>query len=243
MNPVLITGASAGIGLATARLLTGEGTAIVGIDRDPLPDLGPLAVGLQADLSDPVQIKAAMIAALGAKPDLQGLVNCAGIYPVTSMLDMEAAEWDTVLAVNLRAPFLVTQALARQWKTLGRGGRVVNVASTAAVLARPGVAHYAASKAGLVQLTKVMAVELAPLGIQVNALAPGLIATEKVVAHAAGAGAAEHGAKLARIPAAREGTPEEVARAIRWLLSDESTYATGAVLTLDGGFTLGIPSY
>ncbi|MEM7745031.1 MAG: SDR family NAD(P)-dependent oxidoreductase [Pseudomonadota bacterium] len=243
MNPVLITGAAAGIGLATARLLIGEGTAIIGIDREPIPDLGPLATGLQADLADPAEIERVIADAVARAPSIGGLVNCAGIYPVTPMLEMEAAEWDAVLAVNLRAPFLVTRALARHWQATGATGRVVNVASTAAVLARPGVAHYAASKAGLVQLTRVMAVELAPLGVQVNAVAPGLIATEKVVAHAQGAGAAEHQAKLARIPAAREGQPEEVARAIRWLLSPDSAYATGAVLTLDGGFTLGIPAY
>ena len=88
-----------------------------------------------------------------------------------------------------------------------------------------------------------MAIELAPLGIRVNAVAPGLIATDRVMAHAAGTGAAEHKAKLARIPAGREGAPDEVARAIRWLLSGEAAYSTGSVLTLDGGFTLGIPAY
>ena len=243
MSPVLITGAASGIGLATARLLLDKGLAVVGIDRDPLPDLDGQVLGLQADLSDPAQIETAVTQALTAQPDIDGLVNCAGIFPVTSMLEMTLEEWDAVLSVNLRAPFLVTQALARHWNQTASRCKIVNVASTAAVLARPGVAHYAASKAGLIQLTKVMAIELAPLGIQVNAVAPGLIATEKVVAHAAGEGAAEHAAKLARIPARREGQPEEVARAIHWLLSEESSYATGSVLTLDGGFTLGIPAY
>ncbi|MFK7942287.1 MAG: SDR family NAD(P)-dependent oxidoreductase [Paracoccaceae bacterium] len=243
MTAVLITGTAAGIGLATARLFLADGTDVVGIDQETPPDLGAGFHALAADLSDPEQIRAAMAEAFVLTPDIWGLVNCAGIYPVTPMLEMDASEWDNVLSVNLRAPFLVTQAFARHLRESGQGGQVVNVASTAAVLARPGVAHYAASKAGLVQLTKVMAVELAPLGIRVNAIAPGLIATEKVVAHAAGAGAAEHKAKLARIPAAREGEPDEIARAIRWLLSAESAYATGTVLTLDGGFTLGIPSY
>ncbi|MEL7000765.1 MAG: SDR family NAD(P)-dependent oxidoreductase [Pseudomonadota bacterium] len=243
VRSVLITGAAAGIGLATARLLLADGVSVIGVDRDPLPDLSSGFLGIQADLADPAQITEAMEQALHAKPDLDGLVNCAGIYPVTPMMELDPSEWDAVLAINLRAPFLVTQAVARHWRTAEGGCRVVNVASTAAVLARPGVAHYAASKAGLVQLTKVMAVELAPLGIQVNAVAPGLIATAKVLAHAEGTGAKEHSAKLARIPSQREGTPEEVARAIRWLLSDDASYATGAVLTLDGGFTLGIPAY
>lgn len=243
MTGVLITGAAAGIGLATARLMLADGFDVIGIDQETPPDLGAGFRALAADLTDPGQIRAAMTKATQIVPAISGLVNCAGIYPVTPMLEMDAYEWDKVLSVNLRAPFLVTQAFARHLRTAGQGGQVVNVASTAAVLARPGVAHYAASKAGLVQLTKVMAIELAPLGIRVNAVAPGLIATEKVVAHAAGAGAAEHKAKLARIPARREGAPDEVARAIRWLMSAESAYATGAVLTLDGGFTLGIPAY
>lgn len=243
MKPVMITGAAAGIGLATARLLIGEGVTVVGVDRDPLPDLGDGFHPVQADLTEPAQITAAAGEAFDLAPDLDGLVNCAGVYPIAPMLDLDPQDWDAVLAVNLRAPFLLTQAAARHWKAAGQKCSVVNVASTAAVLARPGVAHYAASKAGLVQLTKVMAIELAPLGIRVNAIAPGLIATEKVMDHARGAGVAEHGAKLARIPAAREGTPDEIARAIRWLLSDEAAYATGSVLTLDGGFTLGLPSY
>ena len=235
--------AANGIGLATAKTLLADETIVVGFDRDPMPDLGPGFHPIQTDLSDLDQIETAVTRALTTVPDLDGLVNCAGIFPVTSMLDMTAAEWDAVLSVNLRAPFLLTQALARHWKANSSHCKVVNVASTAAVLARPGVAHYAASKAGLIQMTKVMAIELAPLGIRVNAIAPGLIATEKVMEHAGGEGAKEHQAKLARIPAGREGAPDEVARAICWLLSDDSAYATGSVLTLDGGFTLGIPSY
>ena len=243
MKSILVTGAASGIGLATVQLLLDDGARVVGIDRDPMPDLGPAFTAIIADLADPEHITRAVDQAITAVSDLDCLVNCAGVFPVTPMLEMTTAEWDTVQAINLRAPFLMTQAMARHWQRVKSHCTVVNVASTAAVLARPGVAHYSASKAGLIQLTKVMAIELAPLGIRVNAVAPGLIATEKVKAHAAGAGAAEHATKLARIPATREGQPKEVAQAIRWLLSADSAYATGSVLTLDGGFTLGIPSY
>lgn len=243
MTAVLVTGAAAGIGLATARLLLARGMRVVGIDRDPMPDRGPDLMAITADLADPAAPGMAVEAALAAGPEIVGLVNCAGIYPVTAINDMTVAEWDAVQAVNLRAPFLMTQALARYWRDKAIAGSVVNVASTAAVLARPGVAHYAASKAGLLQMTRVLAIELAPAGVRVNAVAPGLIATEQVMRHATGPGAAEHSAKLARIPAQREGTPDEVAKAIVWLLSAEAGYATGSVLTLDGGFTLGIPAY
>jgi NAD(P)-dependent dehydrogenase (short-subunit alcohol dehydrogenase family) len=241
-NAVLVTGAASGIGLALSRALTRAGMVVVGIDCaaiEPAQRLHPVI----ADLTDPDAIGPAVEAAFAAVPALDALVNCAGIYPVTPMLDLPLDEWNRVLDLNLRAPFLLTQALARHWVAAATPAAVVNIASTSAFLARPGTLHYAASKAGLVQITKGMALELAPHGIRVNAVAPGLIATERVMAHATGAGAAEHSAKLARVPAAREGTPQEVADAVRWLISPAAAYCVGSVLTLDGGYTLGIPSY
>jgi NAD(P)-dependent dehydrogenase (short-subunit alcohol dehydrogenase family) len=241
-NAVLVTGAASGIGLALSRALTAAGSEVVGLDRAamaPAPGFYPVI----ADLADPEAIGPAVEAAFGAAPGLDSLVNCAGIYPVTPMLDVLLDEWNRVLDLNLRAPFLLTQALARRWVAAATPAAVVNIASTSAYLARPGTVHYAASKSGLVQITKGMALELAPHGIRVNAVAPGVISTERVRADAAGAGAAEHAAKLARVPAAREGTPEEVVEAVRWLLSPAAAYCVGSVLTLDGGYTLGIPSY
>lgn len=239
---VLVSGAASGIGRAVAAALIAEGTVVVGLDREPVEPMAGLHPVL-TDLADPAALAAGVEAAFTAAPELDGLVNCAGIYPVAGLLEMALAEWDAVLDVNLRAPFLLTQAMARRWVAQGTSATVVNITSTAAALARPGTAHYAASKAGLAQMTRVMALELAPHGIRVNALAPGLIATDRVMAHAAGAGAAEHGAKLARIPVAREGSAEEAAEAVRWLLSPASAYCVGSVLTLDGGYTLGIPAY
>ena len=110
---VIVTGAASGIGLATARLLLEDGASVVGIDRDAMPDLGPRCHRLTADLSDAAGIDGVIADAVEAAPDVTGLVNCAGIYPVTPMLDMDPDEWDRVLSVNLRAPFLVTRALAR----------------------------------------------------------------------------------------------------------------------------------
>jgi len=241
-SAVLVTGAASGIGRALTDAILADGGTVAGLDREPLPD-APGFHGLIADLTDPDAIVPAVEAAFAAAPGLDALVNCAGIYPVTPMLDLSVAEWDAVLGVNLRAPFLLTQAVARRWAAAGTPASVVNIASTSAVLARPGTAHYAASKAGLVQMTKVMALELAPHRIRVNAVAPGIVATGRVMAHAAGPGAAEHKAKMARVPAGREATPDEIAGAIRWLLSPAAAYCAGTVLTLDGGYTLGIPSY
>jgi NAD(P)-dependent dehydrogenase (short-subunit alcohol dehydrogenase family) len=173
-----------------------------------------------------------------------GLVNCAGVYPNTAFLDLRPDEWDRVLAVNLRGPFLVTQAVARRMIAAGVQGSVVNISSTASRLARPGIAHYGASKAGLNQLTAVMAVELAPHGIRVNAILPGVIGTERVLAATASPAAhAEHAAKLARIPLGRLGEPVDVVNLALFLLSPVSAYCTGGLYPVDGGFTLGIPSY
>lgn len=239
---VLVTGAASGIGRALAEAFAAEGCPVAALDIAPIaarPGLHPIA----ADLTDPEAIGPAVAAAFAALPGLDALVNCAGLYPVTPMMELPVAEWDQVLDLNLRAPFLLTRALARRWVAAGTAAAVVNIASTAAVLARPGTLHYAASKAGLVQMTRVMALELAPHRIRVNAVAPGVILTERVRAHAEGPGAAEHATKMARIPAGREGTPAEVAEAVRWLLSPAAAYCVGAVLTLDGGYTLGIPGY
>jgi NAD(P)-dependent dehydrogenase (short-subunit alcohol dehydrogenase family) len=239
---VLVTGAASGIGRALVEALTRDGCPVAGLDIAPQRP-APGLTAIKADLSDPAAIDPAVEAAFATVPGLNALVNCAGIYPVTPMLELNVGEWDQVLDVNLRAPFLMTQSLARRWAATGTSASVVNVASTSAYLARPGTAHYAASKAGLVQMTRVMALELAPHRIRVNAVAPGLILTDRVKDHAEGPGAAEHAAKKARIPAGREGTPDEVVEAIRWLLSPASAYCVGTLLTLDGGYTLGIPAY
>jgi NAD(P)-dependent dehydrogenase (short-subunit alcohol dehydrogenase family) len=238
----LVTGAATGIGRALADTLRAAGGTVVGLDREPMEPV-PGFHPVQADLADPAAIGPAADAAFAAAPNLDALVNCAGIYPVTPVLDLPLDEWNAVLDLNLRTPFLLTQALARRWVDAGTPAAVVNIASTSALIARPGTAHYAASKAGLVQLTKILAIELAPKGIRVNAIAPGVVMTDRVRAHAAGPGADEHKAKMARVPAGREATPEEVAGAIAWLLSPAAAYCVGSVLTLDGGYTLGIPQY
>lgn len=246
---VLVTGAASGIGLAVAGALIRAGARVVGLDLDAAglarleAELGDAFTGIAGDLRDPTAIDVLVERAWSANGALDGLVNCAGIYPVSGFLDLGVEEWSAVIDLNLRAPFLVTQAVARRMVAAGRGGSVVNISSTASTLARPGIAHYGASKAGLNQLTRVAAIELAPHGIRVNALAPGLIATERVMEHARNAGRAEHDAKLARIPLGREGRPEELVDLVLYLLSDAAGYVTGSVFTVDGGVTLGIPRY
>jgi NAD(P)-dependent dehydrogenase (short-subunit alcohol dehydrogenase family) len=246
---VFVTGAAAGIGLAISRKLHSLGTTVVMCDKDVqaldaavrgLDDNGQAAIAALGDVTD-----AATIARVAeAAGPLDGLVNCAGIYPVTNLLDVSADEWDRVLSLNLRTPFLLTQAVARRMIAEKRGGSIVNISSTASLLARPGISHYGASKAGLNQLTRILAVELAPHGIRVNAILPGVIETGTVhTALTTPAAKAEMAAKQARIPMGRLGTPEEIAELAVFLLSAASSYSTGGLFTADGGFSLGIARY
>jgi NAD(P)-dependent dehydrogenase (short-subunit alcohol dehydrogenase family) len=248
---VIVTGAASGIGRAIAEALGRRGTPVVLWDKDAAGvetvrgAIGAGAWAASGDVTAPADVLRMAAESRRAAGPIGGLVNCAGIYPVTPLLELAVEEWDRVLAVNLKAPFLVTQAVARGMIADGVAGSIVNVSSTSSRLARPGVAHYGASKAGLNQLTAVAAVELAPHGIRVNAILPGVIATERVQATAVSGdeARAEHAAKLARIPLARVGEPAEVVSVALFLLSAESSYCTGGLFTADGGFTLGIPSY
>ena len=199
---------------------------------------------MTGDVSRKDDVEQLVKAAIERFGKLHGLVNNAGIYPVTGLPELDEEEWDRVLGTNLKGPYLCTRAVAREMIRKGVRGRIVNVSSTASLIARPGTAHYAASKAGLNMLTRVLAVELAPHGIRVNAVLPGLIGTEGVHDRLQDESAREeYCAKKARIPLGDEGRPEDVAQAVCYLLSERSGYCTGTLLVVDGGYSLGIPSY
>jgi NAD(P)-dependent dehydrogenase (short-subunit alcohol dehydrogenase family) len=240
----LVTGAAQGIGLAIVKQFLAAGARVVLNDRTPdrvaaaIRRLGaqPNLFAAAADVVHRAEVEAMVASAADKFGRLDIVVNNAGLYPVTPVLDMSEAEWDTVLDVNLKGTFLVSQAAARRMVRQGSGGAIVNIASGSHKIARIGCAHYCASKAGVVMLTQVLAMELAPHRIRVNAVAPGLIEVPEPLTPSAPDYVA---ATLAVIPAGRLGTPDDIAHAVLMLSDAEADYITGALLAVDGGLSVG----
>ncbi|MEU6743174.1 SDR family NAD(P)-dependent oxidoreductase [Streptosporangium sandarakinum] len=243
---VLVTGAASGIGAGICELFaSAEGARITAVDvrADALAGLaGRLRADHDADVGEIVADLAGADAA-AELPDrawrdrgpVDVVVNAAGIYPATPFLEMTAAQWDRVQNVNVRAPMLVTAAFGRACAAAGRTGSVVNIASGAALRARPGAAHYCTSKAALEMLTKAAAVELGPLGVRVNAVSPGFVTVDS----AANPVTEEYADAVSANPLGRRGLPLDVARAVRWLAGQEAEWVTGTVVRVDGGASAG----
>ena len=244
----VVTGAASGIGREISRVLSTAGARIVAVDRDgpgleetssSMEDEGalPLTVDLLKDGAEDVIVEKAV----GAFGGLDVLVNCAGVFPTSPALTLAKEDWDRVLGLNLTSPFLCSQAAAHWMVGEGRPGKIVNIASTAGTVARPGIAHYAASKAALIMLTKVLAIEWAEYDIRVNAVGPGLVETPGVTQGLLDTegGRQEHLRKLDKIPMARPGEPREIAEAVLFLASDNSSFVTGHTLFVDGGYSAG----
>lgn len=237
---VLITGGASGIGAATAARFLEEGSAVCVLDRDgkareriqhELPDL---AGTLDADVSNLKQVEAAFADAVRIMGGVDVLINNAGISIRHKFLDITPAEWDKVLAVNLTGVFYMAQTAARHMWEQG-SGVILQTASTNGVMGYPFYADYNATKAGVIELTKSMALELAPK-VRVCAVAPGYVLTPMQRAEYSEEMLEEVNRK---IPLRRHAKPEEIAALFAYLASDDAAYATGHVYTMDGGETTG----
>jgi NAD(P)-dependent dehydrogenase (short-subunit alcohol dehydrogenase family) len=236
----LVTGASSGFGQHFARLLAKAGArvAVAARRRDPLDRLveeiaadGGSAHALTLDLAD----EGSIVDAVGTAGPIDLLINNAGVTNTKPMLDQTARDFDAILDVNLRGAFLMANEVARSMRARGRGGSIVNIASILGLRQGGHVTPYAISKAGVIQMTKQMALELARFDIRVNAIAPGYFETELNTDFFAGdAGQA----LIRRVPQRRLGRLEDLDGALLLLASDASRYMTGSVITVDGGHLL-----
>jgi NAD(P)-dependent dehydrogenase (short-subunit alcohol dehydrogenase family) len=238
----IITGGSQGIGEACARRLVGDGARVALWDladesgRKLAAELGGAATYVHCNVARKTDVDAALAATLAAFGRLDGLVNNAGIFKAAPFVDITEADWDAVIAVNLKGSFLVGQAVSRELlKNTGPNrGAIVNMSSVNATLTIPSIASYNASKGAINQLTRVMALSFADQGVRVNAVAPGTIATE--LARSAVLTSDEAKARImSRTPMKRLGEPGEIADVVAFLLSDAASYVTGEIVVADGG--------
>jgi len=240
---VVVTGGASGIGLASAQAAAEVGAAVVLADRDraaleaahvELKRFGtPVAVH-QVDVADADAVRGLVEATLSVFGRVDGLVTSAGIERPAPALELREDDFDDVLRVNLKGSFLCAQAFGRAMMDAGSGGSIVTVSSALAFSGRVKAAQYTASKGAVVSLTKSLAIEWGPSGIRVNSVAPGLIDTPI----AAGLPAEHRQAYTSRTPLGRIGTPQDVAKVIRFLLSDEAAYVTGQTIVVNGGYLM-----
>ena len=246
----IVTGAGSGIGHGIARFLARAGADVVIADRNPetgervAKELNAAGGGrglfIETDVSDEASVKAMMRHALERFGRVDILVNDAGIFPMKPIAKMTLAEWEHVQSVNLRGTFLCLREAAVQMRKQGKGGRIINISSIDSLHpSTVGLAHYDASKGGVNMLTRSAALEFGPDKITVNAVLPGMIATEGVAALSKDSAATASETFGKRTILGRAGTPEDVAACVLFLASKAAGYVTGQTLVVDGGFLIG----
>ena len=234
----IVTGATQGIGLACAARLVAEGARVMLVDIKPegeqaAQQLGGAARFFAADVSQKADVDAMIAATLEAFGHIDILVNNVGVTHAADFLDLDESDFDRVLRINLKSMFLCGQAAAREM-VKRQSGSIINMSSVNSELAIPNQVPYVVSKGGVNQLTKVMALNLAPHGIRVNGIGPGTILTELAKKAVLGSPEARH-TILSRTPLGRCGEPEEVASIAAFLASDDASYMTGQTIYADGG--------
>jgi NAD(P)-dependent dehydrogenase (short-subunit alcohol dehydrogenase family) len=241
----LVAGGGGGIGGAGAEGLAREGAAVLCTDIDiaaaeatatRIRAAGGRVSATALDVRERAAVDAAVAAAVREFGRLDMLVECAGVSHGGNFLDLDPSEWDRVIAVNLTGMFHLGQAAARQMVRQQGGGSIINVTSQLADVARPDRAAYIASKGGGRSLTQAMALELAPHGIRVNAIAPGPTLTG--LTRASYTDPERRRSTITQIPLGRLGDPEDIVGAILFLASEESRWVTGSTVTVDGGYVV-----
>ena len=239
----IVTGAARGIGLAIARRLAREGAGVVVFDRDAegavraaheLCSEGANATPQAVDVTVEEAVRGAVDGVVSVHGRVDVLVNNAGIYPHTPFEELTFPEWRRVLATNLDSVFLCSHAVFPTMKARGYG-RIVNISSAAFHVGEAGLTHYVASKGGVIGFTRALALAGGCHGITVNAVTPGFIETDMTAAHVQG-DARE--ALVKQIPLGRIGKPEDVAEAVRFLVSEAASYVTGQVVRVNGGLLM-----
>jgi NAD(P)-dependent dehydrogenase (short-subunit alcohol dehydrogenase family) len=243
---VVVTGGASGIGRACVTALAEVGRAVAIWDlnadaaqqaaREVRDEHGVVAQPVAVDVTDERALAAAVAETGDALGPVGGLVHCAGIVALETVEQLDAARWDRVLDVNLRAQALIVGALLPQLRAAGRGSAVVGLSSVEAVVGNGVIPAYCASKAGLLGLTRALAVGLAGEGIRVNAVCPGYVETPMTAPHLLSSGELRAHFEQ-QVPMGRIARPEEIASVVRFLLSDEASYVAGAELIVDGALT------
>jgi len=238
---VIVTGAANGIGRGIALSFAKDGYNVVATDIDlkgclgvasEIKKMGGNVLAVKCDVSKKTQIKALMNKAVKGFGEINVLVNNAGIFPYVSFDKMQESDWDKVMNVNLKSVFLCSQEAL---KHISNNGRIINISSIASLVGFEGLVHYCASKGGMNGLVRALALEVAPMKITVNAIAPGAIETPGAMKTMTPEAKKQ---TTTLIPLSRFGLPEDIANAVLFLASEKSSYITGQVITVDGGWTL-----